>query len=163
MGETQMTHITIDGKEIEVDSSLTILEAAQKADIKIPTLCYLKEVNEIGACKMCVVEVEGKNHLVTSCNTKVAEGMQIHTKSDKVVRSRKQVLNLLLAEIVNLSDASHAANPATAAYRICLMSMALPSHATKGMQRSSHRRRRIHSLTYYPELCINCQKMRQHL
>ena len=61
MGETQMTHITIDGKEIEVDSSLTILEAAQKADIKIPTLCYLKEVNEIGACKMCVVEVEGKN------------------------------------------------------------------------------------------------------
>ena len=93
MGETQMTHITIDGKEIEADSSLTILEAAQKADIKIPTLCYLKEVNEIGACKMCVVEVEGKNHLVTSCNTKVAEGMQIHTKSDKVVRSRKQVLN----------------------------------------------------------------------
>ena len=52
MGETQMTHITIDGKEIEVDSSLTILEAAQKADIKIPTLCYIKEVNEIGACKM---------------------------------------------------------------------------------------------------------------
>ena len=64
MGETQMTHITIDGKEIEADSSLTILEAAQKADIKIPTLCYLKEVNEIGACKMCVVEVEGKLSLI---------------------------------------------------------------------------------------------------
>ena len=69
-----MTHITIDGKEIEADSSLTILEAAQKADIKIPTLCYLKEVNEILlACKMCVVEVEGKNHLVTSLQY---EGLQ---------------------------------------------------------------------------------------
>lgn len=66
-----MVTITIDGKQISVDENLSILEAAQEADVKIPTLCYLKDVNEVGACKMCVVEVEGSRHLVTSCNTKV--------------------------------------------------------------------------------------------
>ena len=64
-----MINITIDGNKYEVEEGLTILEAAKKADIRIPTLCYLKGVNEIGACKMCVVEVEGKENLVTSCNT----------------------------------------------------------------------------------------------
>lgn len=57
-----MVNLTIDGVDVSVDESLTILEAAQSADIKIPTLCYLKEVNEIGACKMCVVEVEGSSN-----------------------------------------------------------------------------------------------------
>ena len=69
-----MVTITIDGKQISVDENLSILEAAQEADVKIPTLCYLKDVNEVGACKMCVVEVEGSRHLVTSCNTKVKRG-----------------------------------------------------------------------------------------
>ena len=54
-----MVTITIDGKQISVDENLSILEAAQEADVKIPTLCYLKDVNEVGACKICVVEVEG--------------------------------------------------------------------------------------------------------
>ena len=70
-----MVTITIDGKQISVDENLSILEAAQEADVKIPTLCYLKDVNEVGACKMCVVEVEGSRHLVTSCNTKVNGGV----------------------------------------------------------------------------------------
>ena len=80
-----MVTVTIDGKELSVEENLTILEAAQTADIKIPTLCYLKDVNEIGACKMCVVEVEGSRHLVTSCNTKVRDGMVINTKSDRCI------------------------------------------------------------------------------
>ena len=92
-----MVTITIDGKQISVDENLSILEAAQEADVKIPTLCYLKDVNEVGACKMCVVEVEGSRHLVTSCNTKVKEGMVVNTHSERVVNSRKQVLNMLLA------------------------------------------------------------------
>ena len=73
-----MVTITIDGKQISVDENLSILEAAQEADVKIPTLCYLKDVNEVGACKMCVVEVEGSRHLVTSCNTKVKEGVEYY-------------------------------------------------------------------------------------
>lgn len=92
-----MVNIIIDGIKLSADENLTILEAAQEAGVRIPTLCYLKDVNEIGACKMCVVEVEGKNNLVTSCNTKVKEGMVVNTSSERVVNSRKQVLNMLLA------------------------------------------------------------------
>lgn len=156
MGETQMTHITIDGKEIEADSSLTILEAAQKADIKIPTLCYLKEVNEIGACKMCVVEVEGKNHLVTSCNTKVAEGMQIHTKSDKVVRSRKQVLNLLLAN----HDVRCFSCSKSGDCRLQDLSneYGITKSCYEGDAAKFAPKKENPFLTYYPELCINCQR-----
>ena len=151
-----MVNLIIDGVEVTVDESLTILEAAQKADIKIPTLCYLKDVNEIGACKMCVVEVEGKNNLVTSCNTKVKEGMVIQTKSEKVVKSRKQVLNLLLANHdvrcfscgksgdCRLQDLSNE-------YEItksCYEADAVKVEAKKENP----------FLTYYPELCINCQR-----
>ena len=151
-----MVNLTIDGVALSVDESLTILEAAQNADIKIPTLCYLKDVNEIGACKMCVVEVEGKSNLVTSCNTKVKDGMVIHTKSEKVVKSRKQMLNLLLANHdvrcfscgksgdCRLQDLSNE-------YEItksCYEGDAVHSAAKKENP----------FLTYYPELCINCQR-----
>ena len=74
--------VSIDGNRLSVDDDKTILEAARLLDINVPTLCYLKEVNEIGACKMCVVEVEGYAHLVTSCNTKVKDGMVIKTHSE---------------------------------------------------------------------------------
>lgn len=148
--------IIIDGKELSADNSLTILEAAQKADIKIPTLCYLKDVNEIGACKMCVVEVEGKNNLVTSCNTKIQDGMIIHTKSEKVVKSRKQVLNLLLANHdvrcfscsksgdCRLQDLSNEYEITKSCYE--------GSAATYAAKKENP------FLTYYPELCINCQR-----
>lgn len=148
--------IIIDGKELSADNSLTILEAAQKADIKIPTLCYLKDINEIGACKMCVVEVEGKNNLITSCNTKIQDGMIIHTKSEKVVKSRKQVLNLLLANHdvrcfscsksgdCRLQDLSNEYEITKSCYE--------GSAATYAAKKENP------FLTYYPELCINCQR-----
>ena len=74
-----MVNITIDGKQMAVEENLTILQAARKAGILIPTLCYLEGLNEIGACRLCVVEVEGMNRLVSSCNTKVQEGMVVAT------------------------------------------------------------------------------------
>ena len=92
-----MIKITIDGIELSVAENQTVLEAAREAGIEIPTLCYLKDVNEIGACKMCVVEVEGRDHLVTSCTTKVQDGMVVTTNSERVIKSRKQVLNMILA------------------------------------------------------------------
>ena len=92
-----MVNITIVGIKLSVYDYLTILEAAKSAEIRIPTLCYLKDVNEIGACKMCVVEVEGMDKLITSCNTKVKEGMVIRTDTERVTNSRKQVLNMILA------------------------------------------------------------------
>lgn len=89
--------ITIDGKELMVDSSKTILEIARESGIDIPTLCYLKDINEPASCRVCVVEVEGAKNLVTSCTTKVRAGMVIRTNSNRVIRARKTALELLLS------------------------------------------------------------------
>ncbi len=97
MEEEKMINLTIDGVSVQVKEGATILEAARSANIDIPTLCFLKEVNEIGACRMCVVEVDGRRGLTTSCVTKAEEGMIVHTNTDKVVSARRTVLNLLLS------------------------------------------------------------------
>ena len=76
----------------------TILEAAEKAGIPIPHLCFLKEINEIAACRMCMVEIEGVNRLVPACNTEVAEGMVIQTNSPRVRQARKTNLRLILSQ-----------------------------------------------------------------
>lgn len=93
-----MVTITIDQQKITVEESTTIMEAAQKAHIQIPHLCYLKDINEIGACRICVVELEGKDKLVTACNTVVQEGMVIYTNSPKVRATRKCNVQLLLSQ-----------------------------------------------------------------
>ncbi len=89
--------IKLNGKEYEVPEGITILEAAKAAHIEIPTLCYLKEVNEIGACRMCVVEVKGAKTLVASCVYPVSDGMEIQTNSRRVINSRRKTLQLLLS------------------------------------------------------------------
>ena len=91
-------NITINGKKLEVSEGKTILEAARENGILIPTLCYLKEINEVAACRMCVVEVKGSERLVAACNTKVAEGMEIVTDSEKVIAARRNNLALILSE-----------------------------------------------------------------
>ena len=93
-----MVTITIDQQKITAEESVTILEAAQKAHIQIPHLCYLKDINEIGACRICVVELEGKDKLVTACNTIVQDGMVIYTNSPKVRATRKCNVQLLLSQ-----------------------------------------------------------------
>ena len=75
----------------------TILEAAKKVNVDIPTLCFLKEINEIGDCRICVVEVEGKRGFATSCIQKVEEGMVVHTNTAKVIEARRTVLDLILS------------------------------------------------------------------
>ncbi len=97
MSEENLVNLTIDGIQVSVPESYTVLEAARKANIEIPTLCFLKEINEIGACRMCLVEIEGMRGLPTSCITKVAEGMVVHTHTEKVVKTRRTVLELLLS------------------------------------------------------------------
>lgn len=93
-----MVTLTIDGIEVKVPKNSTVLEAARKVEIKIPTLCYLKGVNEIGACRMCVVEVKGARALQTSCVLPVSEGMEVTTNSPAVRESRKVTLELLLSD-----------------------------------------------------------------
>ena len=85
----KMVKLTIDGKSITVRDGATILEAARSIGIKIPTLCYLKDVNEIGACRVCVVEVEGNENLCAACNTQAEEGMVVLTNSPRVRAARR--------------------------------------------------------------------------
>jgi len=90
-------NIIIDGKKYVANSGDTILKAAKDNGIEIPTLCFLKDVNEPASCRVCVVEVEGMRNLVTSCSTKVREGMNIKTNSSKVLEARKTAIELLVS------------------------------------------------------------------
>ncbi len=93
----EMVNIKINNMPLSVPGGITILEAARYAGIEIPTLCYLKELNEIGACRICMVEVKGARSLVSSCVFPVNEGMEIFTNSEKVRKSRKMTLELILS------------------------------------------------------------------
>lgn len=93
-----MVKLTIDGREANVREGSTILEAAASVGIEIPTLCYLKELNEISACRICMAEVEGYERLVPSCSEKVAESMVVHTNSKRARTARETNLKLILSQ-----------------------------------------------------------------
>ena len=93
----EMVNIKINGMPLSVPNGSTILEAARYAGIDIPTLCYMKEINEIGACRICMVEVKGARSLVSACVFPVNEGMEIFTNSERVRKSRKTTLELILS------------------------------------------------------------------
>ena len=92
-----MVNIKINGIDMQVPANYTILQAAKDAGIKIPTLCFLKDINAIGACRMCLVEVKGAKGLVTACVYPVNEGMEVFTNTEKVRKARKTVLELTLS------------------------------------------------------------------
>ena len=92
-----MIHLKIDDIDLEVEEGTTILQAAKSINIDIPTLCFLKEINEVGDCRICIVEVEGRNNFVVSCIQKCEEGMVVHTNTKKVLDARKNVLELILS------------------------------------------------------------------
>ena len=92
-----MVNITINGKKLSVAEGQTIMNAAKENGIIIPSLCYLEGVNEIGACRVCVVEIEGSERLAAACNTLVQEGMVIHTNSFRVIRARQNNVRLILS------------------------------------------------------------------
>ena len=92
-----MVNLTINRKKVQVKEGTSILEAAATAGIRIPTLCYLKEINEIGACRVCVVEIKGKDTLVAACNTMVEEGMEVFTNSAKAIHARRTNVEFILS------------------------------------------------------------------
>ena len=93
----EMVNIKINGMPLSVPNGISILEAARYAGIEIPTLCYLKDINEIGACRMCMVEVKGARGPVTACVYPVNEGMEVFTNTDSIRESRKTTLELVLS------------------------------------------------------------------
>ena len=94
---SEMIKLKIDGIDVEVPKGTTILQAAKQANIDIPTLCYLKEVNAIGDCRICIVEIEGRKGFATSCIQQVEEGMVVHTHSKQIMEARKVILDLILS------------------------------------------------------------------
>ncbi len=93
-----MVSLTINDQKITVSEGTTILEAAREVGIDIPHLCYLEGINEIGACRVCIVENKGMDTLITACNTPVEEGMQIYTNSPKVRKTRRINVSLILSD-----------------------------------------------------------------
>jgi bidirectional [NiFe] hydrogenase diaphorase subunit len=90
--------LTIDGKQISAAEGVTLLQAAGEAGINLPTLCHLEGVYDIGACRLCLVEVAGIAKLLPACTTKVAEGMDVKTDSERLRKYRRMILELLFAE-----------------------------------------------------------------
>lgn len=93
-----MVNLTINGISVQAEEHMTILTAAASAGITIPTLCYLKDINEIGACRVCVVEIEGVERLQAACNATVSEGMAVYTNSPKVREARRINVELILSQ-----------------------------------------------------------------
>ena len=153
-----MINLTIDGIPVIAEESMTILEAAKTAGIKIPTLCYLKEINEIGSCRLCVVEVEGMDKLPTSCNTLVKEGMVIQTMSERVVNARKMVLDLLLSN--HHTRCFHCPQNGNCELQDVCYEYGVETSRYKGTRRKieSSSRESHPFLSYHPELCIHCQR-----
>ena len=90
--------ITINDTPVAIEAGATILEAAKQAGIPIPTLCHLEGVSDVGACRLCLVEIKGINKLTPACVTEVAEGMEIQTNTEKLQEYRKMTVELLFAE-----------------------------------------------------------------
>ena len=101
---TEIINLTIDGTPVEVERGSTILEAARKAGIEVPVLCYFEHTTANGLCRLCVVEVEGVRGLQASCVAEAREGSVVHTRSENVDRARRTILEMLAAS-VDLSEA----------------------------------------------------------
>ena len=97
MTDKKMVKVTIDGIEVEVEEGSKVIDAARKAGVNIPTLCYLKDINEFGSCRMCLVEASGARGLVAACVYPVADGMEVTTDSPAIRKSRRMSLELILS------------------------------------------------------------------
>ncbi len=150
--------ITINGNRIDVTEGMTILQAARENGIQIPTLCYLEGVNDIGSCRLCIVEIEGTDVLHPACNTKVKEGMVIQTHSQRVMAARKTVLKLLLSE--HYGDCfSCEKNGDCELQSYCIEYGVDTTEYVGARQEKNFKKKDDHPfLSYDPDRCIECQR-----
>ncbi len=155
-----MVRLTIDKTSIEVSGKTTILEAAREAGIRIPTLCYLKGINNIGSCRLCMVEVEGVDNLVASCNTPCRDEMVVTTDSERIRESRKIALDLLLSNHCNGGIQrcfSCKKNGSCELQALCReYGVETPSYGLK--EKNIQKADSNPFLSYDSELCIKCQR-----
>lgn len=118
--------VTVNGAQLTGPEGMTILELARANAIEIPTLCYLAELSPVGACRLCVVEMEGSRTLVGSCHTPIAKGMVIQTHSPRVLATRKVILELLLASHAGFCWVCEKANICELRQRAANLDVGLP-------------------------------------
>ena len=157
-----LVNLTIDGVQVRVPAGFTILAAARKAGIRIPTLCFLRGVSSIGMCRVCSVEVEGQDNLLAACKTPVAEGMEVRTATEHVQTYRKMMLQLVLAE--HGLDSTNYCFSCTKNGACELQALCRELGVTESAFASGQRKPRKPLLdsnpfiTYDPNLCISCQR-----
>lgn len=152
-----MINLTINGTPVEAREGMTILGAARMARVRIPTLCFLRGVNAIGSCRICSVEVEGCDALVTACNTPVEEGMVVVTDSERVVEARRLALSMILADIE--CSSVDELPPGTELRRLCNELGGVRPAVLAPVRRWSKKVRDDNPfLMFDPNLCIRCQR-----
>lgn len=155
-----MVNVIINGKALSVNENSTILEACTENKIRIPTLCYLKQINEIGSCRICMVEIEGYKNLFAACRTKVEEGMVITTESEKLTSYRKHMLELILSN--HKVDCLNCARNGKCQLQELCNEYDIKDTEIRGSRRHiENKLPRVDSnpyLSYDPSKCIHCQR-----
>ena len=155
-----MVNITVNGKALTVKENSTILEACTENNIRIPTLCYLKQINEIGSCRICMVEIDGYTNLFAACRTKVEEGMVITTESHKITSYRKHMLELILSN--HKVDCLNCARNGKCQLQELCNEYEIKDTKIRGSRRHiEDKLPRLDSnpyLSYDPSKCIHCQR-----
>ncbi len=155
-----MICININGRDIETAENVSILDAARANGIKIPTLCYMEGVSDIGMCRLCVVEVEGFKNFLPACRTKAADGMKITTESEELTAYRREMLDLILSNH-HLDCMSCAANGTCELQDLCNR-YGVKHSSYEGSRREIEKKMPVLSdnpfITYDPGKCIHCQR-----
>jgi bidirectional [NiFe] hydrogenase diaphorase subunit len=148
--------LVIDGRDISARENQSILEVSQEEDIFIPTLCHLEGLSEVGACRLCQVEVKGINKLLPACVTRVEEGMNITTRSERLDRYRRSLLELFFAEgnhVCSVCVANGHCELQTLAQRLGMDHVRVPYLSPRRQVDASHAR-----FLFDPNRCILCTR-----
>ena len=151
-----MVNVIIDGVSVQVEAGSTVLEAAQKAGINIPTLCYLKDINQIGACRVCLVEVKGAKALQPSCVYPVTEGLEVYTNTAKVREARKGVVELLLSN--HPSDCLNCVRNGSCELQDLAHQMGIRKNRFLGAQSTFEVDERSVAIVRDPNKCVYCRR-----
>ncbi len=151
-----MVEVNIDGRPVQVEEGTTIIEAARAAGIKIPSLCYMKDLNEIGACRVCLVEVEGARGLLPSCTTKVAQGMKIKANTPGVRAARKAVVELIISN--HPYDCLKCVRNGSCELQKLAEEMGIREIRYEGEKSHHEQDRSTYSIVRDPDKCILCRR-----
>ena len=158
--ESDIVELTIDGVRVDIARGATILDAAEEAGIRIPTLCFLRDVSAISSCRICLVEVEGTGELVPACSTKAENGMMVATASERVEHARKTALDLIISEhgLNSANRCSTCTSDGSCELQSICHEMGVGAPALTSPQKHKPVLNANPFIAYDPNLCIHCQR-----